>query len=268
MNKWKIWFNVVILWILFIKLPVLAECYQGYCRSSNEEMFLQTELKFISDMYQWKHAPWKESKANKCEYHISSIAYWFSVVECSVWKSKMADETNNRHSVKKWTWKYRYNWKEEFWYLEWSNYLKYPNPFLSTLDYMYLYKYGYLCDLSYEKVVKYKMWAHIDDENSRRYYRNLIASIQKYERKYFSNKEIDDYNYFDQWMYKSSDENQAPETQITMNTSKDTEEKVFGRLSSNIKTTSALKNTNIVENIISYVNKISDTYKTISTTSK
>lgn len=203
----KLFSKVFIFWIVFNliilqNLQVFAKCSHGYCRNTNEEMFIQNELKFIEDMYAGKHAPQKEAKNNKCPFHISSIAYWFAVVESSTWKSKFAQETNNWHSVKKWSWKYRYNWKQEYWITPWTNYLKYPDPFLSTLDLMYLYKYWYRCKLWYEQVVRYKMWAHIDDHNSQRYYKNLMASIRRYEKKYFWKKSIDDYNYYNPMLYK------------------------------------------------------------------
>lgn len=196
-----LFFTITLLYLFNI---TLAQCFDWLCWESNEELFVQSELKFIKDMYNGNHAPQKESRENDCPYHISSIAYWFAVIESWVWKWKMAQDTNNWYSVKKWSGKYRYNRKEEYGYLPASKYLIYENVMQSTLDFMYLIKYWYNCKLSRPNVYRYKMWAYVDDENSARYYRNLISSIENFEKKYFWNwQKITDYQKASSDLYKS-----------------------------------------------------------------
>lgn len=164
------------------------DCNNEYCWDNKESMFIQAEIKFIEDMDNGLHKHLNEEK-NKCPYHLSSIAYWFAQIESWLWKWKVAQLYNNWFSIKKWSWKYSYIWEDKFWYSKTSKYLNYPNPFLSVLEFMHIYKYGYLCKLSKNSVGIYKMWTYVDDHNTNRYYTNLINSIEKFEKQYFWNWE-------------------------------------------------------------------------------
>lgn len=175
------------IWILIgiISTGYAKQCYEWYCRENTEEMFIQAERKFLVDMENWKHKQQADS-TNECEYHLSSIAYWFAQIESWLGKWIVATLYNNWFSIKRWSGKYSYIWIDEYWYSKTSNFLKYPDPFLSALEFMHLYKYWYLCKLWIKSVWIYKMWTFVDDHITKRYHTSLISTINKFEKKYFS----------------------------------------------------------------------------------
>lgn len=174
---------VTFLW-LFFGTTFWKECVENICRTDKESMLIAAEMKFIQDQNKWIHK-FKFSDDNKCKYHISSIAYWYGMIESWLWSSKLSKQTNNIFSIKRWSWKYQYIWKKHFWMLQKSKYLKYPNKILSVLDFMYTYKYWYSCGMWPLTVNVYKTWKTSWDKNSKRYYDNLISSINYFEKKYY-----------------------------------------------------------------------------------
>jgi len=73
--------------------------------------------------------------------------------------------------------------------------MKYPNPILSAVDFMYLFKYAYYCKLSMVNISMYKVWSKAWDANTQRYYNNLLSSVKYFEKKYFGDwQTLDDYN--------------------------------------------------------------------------
>lgn len=161
-----------------------ANCTQWLCWNNVQEMFLQAEISFRKDIdtNKQKHIL---TPANKCKYHLSSIAYWFAVVESWLWKGKLAKKRNNRFSVKKWSWKYTYKWIKNRWKTKKTGYLHYPNPYYATLDFMYLYKYWYSCKLWIKSVSWYKLWRFDNSANTKRYHKALLWTINYFENKYF-----------------------------------------------------------------------------------
>lgn len=173
---------------------VFGECYQDYCWEDDNMMLIAAEKEFRKQMEQWEHDH-DLKKSNLCQYHLSSIAYWFAIVESSMWDSKVSDKTNNRFSMRQWSGKYQYQRQSERGKLKWSRYMKYPTPFLSAMDFMYLYKYAYYCKLSMVNISMYKVWNKKWDANTQRYYNSLLSSIKYFEKKFFWNGQtLDDYD--------------------------------------------------------------------------
>lgn len=163
-------------------------CYGNYCWSSRDEFFIKVEEKFIEDLYDDLHKK-DYTESNKCKnYHISSIAYWFSAVEHWNWDSPMAKITNNITSLKESRGGYQYMWKKEYWKYNW--YVIYPNKFEAILDFMHLYKYWYGCYVWERRVATYKegKWTDTETENFQRYYRNLLKYINAFENRNFKDK--------------------------------------------------------------------------------
>lgn len=176
-------------------------------------MLIAAEQEFRQNMDDGKHE-YDLKQENMCPYHLSSIAYWFAVVESWLWWSNVAHKTNNRFSMKIGSGKYQYVRQDERGKMKYGKYMKYPSPFLSTVDFMYLFKYAYYCKLSMVNISMYKLWTVKNDANTQRYYNSLIGSIKYFEKKYFGDwKTLDDYN-----LYKEPEKKEPTISKINFST--------------------------------------------------
>lgn len=149
---------ILILFLLFgfSSFTFWKDCWQDICWNSPEEMFVKVEEQFNSDAAKWLHGEYSKDKIT-CDNNLSSIAYGFAKSETNLGRKWIWDDTNNWYWIKRWSGKFQVKWQKYMW-MDSQNHLKYPSPFLSTYDFMFLIKYSYKCSLSQNTLFTYVGW--------------------------------------------------------------------------------------------------------------
>lgn len=177
-----------ILWMIVIGLifiwfrPVEAKV-------DKEQLFILSQEYFLQDMANWLHK-YEATSKNKCSYNIASIAYWFAKMESSVWSFGMSIYTHNWTSLHPWgRYYYKWDWKSKSCKGECLR--NYKTVEKGLVDFMYLYKYGYWCQIK-EGHIRYFIywgmwWKYTQKQinHSKAYFDNLVKNIEYFENKHF-----------------------------------------------------------------------------------
>lgn len=166
--------------ILLLFIPLLSYWYED-----KEKMFIKAQKIFIEDMGHWLHK-YQSTEKNKCKYNIASVAYGFAWQESTLGSFWMSLTTKNWTSLHPWG-SYYYKWKPNWGKTcKWECLRNYKTVMQWLVDFMYLYKYWYGCNVDQEHINYYILGNKPTNEHTKEYRKNLLKRIEYFENKYFS----------------------------------------------------------------------------------